>query len=76
MYFPISSARRSMMVDVCQGVAHVHDNGFVHSDVKFENVLLENVAHGRSIAKLSDFGLAHGEPPPPPYATIIYNLLP
>lgn len=65
-----------MMVDVCQGVAHVHENGFVHSDIKFENVLLEEVAHGRCVAKLSDFGLAYGEPPPPPpHTTITSNLL-
>ena len=44
-----------------QGVAHVHENRFVRSDIKFENVLLEEVAHGRCSAKLSDFGLAYGD---------------
>ena len=49
-----------------QGVAHVHENRFVHSDIKFEKVLLEEVAHGRCSAKLSEIGLAYGEPTPPP----------
>ena len=37
----------------------MHEDGFVHSDIKFENVFLEEVAHGRCSAKLSDFGLAY-----------------
>ena len=49
------------LLDVCQEVTHVHENGFVHSAIKFENVLFEEVAHGRCSAKLSDFGLAYGD---------------
>ena len=52
-------ARRG--VRAFQGVAHVHENGFVHSDIKFGNVILEEVAHGRCSANLSDFGLAYGD---------------
>jgi len=50
-----------MMVDVCEGVAHMHDHGFVHSDLKFPNVLLQEICHKRFVAKVSDLGLAHGE---------------
>ena len=33
-YLRFFSARHSMMVvDVCQGVAHVHKNGFVYPDI-------------------------------------------
>ena len=60
-------------LDVCQGVDHVHENGFVHPDIKFENVLLEEVAHGRCSAKLSDFGLAYGEPTPPSSSSSCYH---
>ena len=60
----------NVQLDVCQGVAHVHENGFVYSDIKFEKVLLEEVAHGRSSAKLSDFDLADGD------AVCLYGHLP
>lgn len=50
-----------MMGDVCQGVSHIHEHGFVHSDMKLENVLLKEVAGRRYIAKVSDFGFAYGE---------------
>ena len=56
-----------------QGVAHVHLNGFVHSDIKFEKVLLEEVAHGRCSAKLSEIGLAYGEPPPSSSSSSCYH---
>lgn len=41
-----------------QGVGHIHEHGF---DLEFENVLLKEVAPNRIIAKVSDFGYAHGE---------------
>ena len=52
-----------MMVDVCEGVAHMHDHGLMHSDLKFANILLQELCHMRfvAVAKVSDLGLAHGE---------------
>jgi tRNA A-37 threonylcarbamoyl transferase component Bud32 len=41
-------------VEICRGLAYVHDRGFVHRDVTPRNVLLS--ADGE--VKLSDFGLA------------------
>lgn len=43
-----------LAVGICRGLAHVHENGFIHRDVKSENVLL---AAGW-IPKLADFGMA------------------
>lgn len=40
-------------LDVARGLAHAHDAGVVHQDVKPSNVLLD--AHG---AKITDFGIA------------------
>lgn len=40
--------------DVASAVQYVHDNGFLHKDIKPENVLLS--ANGRAV--LSDFGIA------------------
>ncbi|MFH9736264.1 serine/threonine-protein kinase [Streptomyces roseolus] len=51
---------------ICEGLAHLHREGWVHADLKPENVLLA----GDGSVKLSDFGLAtelsgtHGYAPP------------
>ncbi|MGW0790012.1 serine/threonine-protein kinase [Streptomyces sp. NPDC002911] len=58
--------RGRLIAGVCEGLAHLHRSGWVHADLKPENVLL---ARDRSV-KLSDFGLAteltgtHGYAPP------------
>ncbi|MFJ8667372.1 serine/threonine-protein kinase [Streptomyces sp. NPDC093600] len=58
--------RGRLIAGVCEGLAHLHRSGWVHADLKPENVLL---GRDRSV-KLSDFGLAteltgtHGYAPP------------
>ncbi|KQX56282.1 MULTISPECIES: serine/threonine-protein kinase [unclassified Streptomyces] len=58
--------RARLVVGVCEGLAHLHGAGWVHTDLKPENVLIG--ADGS--VKLSDFGLAteltgtHGYAPP------------
>ncbi|MFE4690621.1 serine/threonine-protein kinase [Streptomyces sp. NPDC056749] len=58
--------RGRLIAGICEGLAHLHRSGWVHSDLKPENVLL---GRDRSV-KLSDFGLAteltgtHGYAPP------------
>ncbi|MFI1657017.1 serine/threonine-protein kinase [Streptomyces sp. NPDC020472] len=58
--------RGRLIAGICEGLAHLHRSGWVHADLKPENVLL-----GRDgSVKLSDFGLAteltgtHGYVPP------------
>ena len=41
-------------IEVCRGLAHAHQNGAVHRDIKPQNILLT----GEGIAKVSDFGIA------------------
>ncbi|MFF4323385.1 serine/threonine-protein kinase [Streptomyces sp. NPDC001568] len=58
--------RGRLIAGICEGLAHLHRSGWVHADLKPENVLLDD---DRSV-KLSDFGLAteltgtHGYAPP------------
>ncbi|MFI1252529.1 serine/threonine-protein kinase [Streptomyces netropsis] len=58
-----------LIVEICEGLAHLHRGGWVHGDLKPDNVLI--MADGS--AKLSDFGLVteltdtrgtHGYGPP------------
>lgn len=59
---------RGMAVDACLdivgqvlgGLAHAHARGFIHRDVKPENVLIVHESSGARIAKLVDFGLVKG----------------
>ncbi|HEY9627781.1 MAG TPA: serine/threonine-protein kinase [Coleofasciculaceae cyanobacterium] len=46
-----------LVIDVLKGLAHAHDRGIVHCDIKPENILLSVQPDGW-IAKISDFGIA------------------
>ncbi|MFE0702229.1 serine/threonine-protein kinase [Streptomyces sp. NPDC058872] len=58
--------RGRLIAGICEGLAHLHRSGWVHADLKPENVLLGTDGS----VKLSDFGLAteltgtHGFVPP------------
>jgi serine/threonine protein kinase len=41
-------------VEICRGLAHAHDNGVVHRDIKPQNILLTE----GGTAKVTDFGIA------------------
>lgn len=47
----------SVTSDIVAGLAHAHQQGIVHCDIKPENVLL-HYQDGRWTAKISDFGIA------------------
>ncbi|MFC0553838.1 serine/threonine-protein kinase [Planotetraspora thailandica] len=62
---PVPGAAR-LIIEICEGLAHLHAEGWMHGDLKPSNVLL--MADGS--VKLADFGLAteidgtHGYLPP------------
>lgn len=42
---------------ILKGVEFIHKNGFVHCDIKMQNILLAS-ENGKEVAKIADFGLA------------------
>lgn len=46
------------MKDVVAGVGHMHDNGFVHMDIKPQNILIMGRDIWDARAMLADFGLS------------------
>jgi serine/threonine-protein kinase len=63
---PTEIEKSRLLTEICEGLAHLHGIGWVHGDLKPDNVLI--MADGS--ARLSDFGLAveldgtHGYMPP------------
>ncbi|WP_313814756.1 serine/threonine-protein kinase [Glutamicibacter sp.] len=47
-----------ILVQLLDGLAHVHESGWVHRDVKAANVLLEMTGVGVPQVRLADFGIA------------------
>ena len=54
--FGIEEAK-NIMIDVISGVAYIHQNGFIHRDIKNENIMIKE-ENGRNVYKIGDFGLS------------------
>ncbi len=52
-----NAERLDLMIDVCSGIHHAHENGIVHRDIKPSNVLVMRL-DGRAVPKIIDFGVA------------------
>ncbi|CAH1640580.1 unnamed protein product [Spodoptera littoralis] len=53
-FFPVHV--KSLMIQLLQGVQHLHDNDIIHRDLKTDNILLSQ----DGVLKVADFGLARG----------------
>jgi len=51
---PVKGPVKNQLADLFSGLAHIHQKGVVHRDLKVENLLLNSSGH----LKLSDFGCA------------------
>lgn len=58
-HMPYPAACR-LLAQALQGLIFFHSKGFVHRDLRPQNILLRKGASGQLIAKVGDFGLAKG----------------
>lgn len=49
---------REIMKQIMVAIMHMHRHNVVHRDLKLDNILLQEQADGKWIAKLGDFGQA------------------
>ncbi|KAG8061771.1 hypothetical protein GUJ93_ZPchr0003g17364 [Zizania palustris] len=57
---------RNFMVQILQGLAYMHNNGYFHRDLKPENLLVT-----KGTVKIADFGLAREVSSSPPYTDYV-----
>ena len=55
----------ALTAQLCDGLAHAHDRGLVHRDLKPDNILIEREDHG-VLARITDFGIARAGAPAGP----------
>ncbi len=57
-HLPTPELALELMYGIASGVGHIHSAGLIHRDVKPANVMLEPMAGGVLVPRVTDFGLA------------------
>jgi serine/threonine protein kinase len=50
--------QRSILRQVAHGLLHIHNHGFIHRDIKSENILYKETEEGQYTVKIGDLGMA------------------
>ncbi|KAI2471441.1 kinase-like protein [Annulohypoxylon bovei var. microspora] len=68
----LASEVKTLLLQLTNGVAYLHDHWILHRDLKTSNLLLNN----RGQLKIADFGMARyvGDPPPPKLTQLVVTL--
>lgn len=68
----LASEVKTLLRQLCAGVAYLHDHWILHRDLKTSNLLLSN----RGQLKIADFGMARyvGDPPPRHLTALVVTL--
>lgn len=56
--FPNPKSLHLLIKGLLEGLAHLHQNGVAHRDIKPQNILIHRDSAGQYHAKIADFGLA------------------
>ena len=47
-----------IFIQICEALAHAHENGVIHRDIKPSNIIITKAADGKDLVKIVDFGIA------------------
>ncbi|HMP51129.1 MAG TPA: protein kinase [Candidatus Melainabacteria bacterium] len=47
-----------IFIQICDALAHAHENGVIHRDIKPSNIIITKSADGKDLVKIVDFGIA------------------
>lgn len=47
-----------IFIQICDALAHAHENGVIHRDIKPSNIIITKAADGKDLVKIVDFGIA------------------
>ncbi len=47
-----------IFIQICEALAHAHENGVIHRDIKPSNIIITKAADGKELVKIVDFGIA------------------